>query len=283
MYVRRMLETDVSRPQRRRRTCARLPAGDRARCLEVARRARVLECTLHFSVRESRLLRPSGIPPCFSFIYAVFSTCFIPSSKPPLTDPQNPRTCPQNLSPSSTAGHLLRKERLARMSEDARERAGPGPSTVGNHRPPHAARVRQPCVRWARCRRCPPRSRATVPGVVREPCRRSRRRRVMRLLLPVAAFVLLVSAAHGNVPGPPNEAAVIATGRAPCGLAAFGGELWVGVYEAGTALRLDRAGRVQRRHRVGRWACQVAVDQRRPGLRGTTRTRSCASTHFPGD
>jgi streptogramin lyase len=55
---------------------------------------------------------------------------------------------------------------------------------------------------------------------------------------------------------------VVETGRAPCGLAAFGGELWVGVYEAGTVLRLDRAGRVQRRHRVGRWACQVAVDER---------------------
>ena len=55
---------------------------------------------------------------------------------------------------------------------------------------------------------------------------------------------------------------MVETGRAPCGLAAFGGELWVGVYEAGTVLRLDRAGHVQRRHRVGRWACQVAVDER---------------------
>ncbi len=85
----------------------------------------------------------------------------------------------------------------------------------------------------------------------------------MRLLsLAVAAFLLLVPAAHGKLPPPPSEAAVIETGRAPCGLAAFGGELWVGVYEAGTVLQLDRAGHVQRRHRVGRWACQVAVDER---------------------
>jgi len=55
---------------------------------------------------------------------------------------------------------------------------------------------------------------------------------------------------------------VVETGRAPCGLAAFGGELWVGVYEAGTVLRLDRAGNVRRRHRVGRWACQITVDAR---------------------
>jgi streptogramin lyase len=84
----------------------------------------------------------------------------------------------------------------------------------------------------------------------------------MRLLLPLAALVLLVSAAQAKLPGPPKEAVVVATGRAPCGLAAFGGELWVGVYEAGTVLRLDRAGRVQRRHRIGRFACQVAVDAR---------------------
>ena len=85
----------------------------------------------------------------------------------------------------------------------------------------------------------------------------------MRLLFPVAALALLiVSAAHAKLPAPPKEAAVVETGRAPCGLAAFGGELWVGVYETGRVLRIDRAGRVQRRHRVGRFACQVAVDER---------------------
>jgi streptogramin lyase len=82
------------------------------------------------------------------------------------------------------------------------------------------------------------------------------------LLLPVAALLLLVASADAKLPPPPEELAVIQTGRAPCGLAAFGGELWVGVYESGTVLRLDRAGRVRHRHRVGRWACQVAVDER---------------------
>jgi streptogramin lyase len=38
------------------------------------------------------------------------------------------------------------------------------------------------------------------------------------------------------------------------------GELWVGVYEAGAVLRLDRSGRVRERLRVGRFACRVAVD-----------------------
>jgi len=84
----------------------------------------------------------------------------------------------------------------------------------------------------------------------------------MRLLLSAAALVLLVSPANAKAPEPPDEVAVVETGRAPCGLAAFGGELWVGVYETGMVLRLDHAGRVQRRHRVGRWACQVAVDER---------------------
>jgi len=83
----------------------------------------------------------------------------------------------------------------------------------------------------------------------------------MRILLFVVALAL-VSAAHAKLPAPPKEGAVIETGRAPCGLAAFGGQLWVGVYETGRVLRLDRDGRVQRRHRVGRFACQVAVDER---------------------
>jgi streptogramin lyase len=84
----------------------------------------------------------------------------------------------------------------------------------------------------------------------------------VRFLLPLAALLLLVPAAQATLPGPPREAVVVATGRAPCGLAAFGDELWVGVYEAGAVLRLDRAGRVQRRHRIGRFACQVALDAR---------------------
>jgi outer membrane protein assembly factor BamB len=82
------------------------------------------------------------------------------------------------------------------------------------------------------------------------------------LVLSAVTLAALVSVAHAKPPEPPTEVAVVETGPAPCGLAAFGGELWVGVYEAGTVLRLDRAGRVQHRHRVGRWACQIAVDAR---------------------
>ncbi len=84
----------------------------------------------------------------------------------------------------------------------------------------------------------------------------------MRVLVLAAlvAFVLLVPTAAGKPPPPPTETAVVATGRAPCGLAVHRGELWVGVYEAGAVLRLDRAGRVQQRLRVGRFACRVAVD-----------------------
>ena len=84
----------------------------------------------------------------------------------------------------------------------------------------------------------------------------------MRFLLPLVALALLVPPAAAKVPPAPVETAVVETGRAPCGLAVSGGELWVGVYEAGTVLRLDRAGRVQRRHRIGRYACRIAVDER---------------------
>jgi streptogramin lyase len=84
----------------------------------------------------------------------------------------------------------------------------------------------------------------------------------VRILVLVAAFAVLVPTALAKLPPPPRQTAVVETGGAPCGLTAAGGELWVGVYEAGVVLRLDRAGRVQRRHRVGRWACQIAVDAR---------------------
>jgi streptogramin lyase len=81
----------------------------------------------------------------------------------------------------------------------------------------------------------------------------------MPLLLLLVTLLFVPSA---GPPPPPVEAAVVPTGRAPCGLAAHGGELWVAVYEAGHVLRLDRAGRVQRRLRVGSSACRVAVDRR---------------------
>jgi streptogramin lyase len=75
-------------------------------------------------------------------------------------------------------------------------------------------------------------------------------------------LALLVPAAQAKPPPPPEESAVVQTGKAPCGLDAHAGELWVGVYVTGQVLRLDRGGHVQRRHRVGRYACQVAVDDR---------------------
>jgi streptogramin lyase len=82
----------------------------------------------------------------------------------------------------------------------------------------------------------------------------------MRFALALAVFALIVPVAAGKAPPPPKETAVVQTGRAPCGLAVHRGELWVGVYESGMLLRLDRAGRVRQRIRVGRWACRVAVD-----------------------
>ena len=82
----------------------------------------------------------------------------------------------------------------------------------------------------------------------------------MRALLAIAVFVLLVPAAAAKLPPPPTEAAVVSTGRAPCGLATHRGELWVGVYETGMLLKIT-GERVAQRVRVGSWACRVAVDR----------------------
>jgi streptogramin lyase len=86
----------------------------------------------------------------------------------------------------------------------------------------------------------------------------------MRIALPAAflASAVVLGAAAAKPGPPPQETLVVHTGRAPCGVAVHAGELWVGVYEAGRVLRLDRAGRVRGRLRVGRWACRVAVDRR---------------------
>jgi virginiamycin B lyase len=90
------------------------------------------------------------------------------------------------------------------------------------------------------------------------PCRET-----VRVVMAIVLLALFVPAASGKPTPPPAEAAaVIQTGRAPCGLAVHGGSLWVGVYEAGSVLRLDPAGRVVQRIRVGRYPCRLAVDDR---------------------
>jgi streptogramin lyase len=78
--------------------------------------------------------------------------------------------------------------------------------------------------------------------------------------LVVMASLVLTPVAIASSRSQPVETHVIPTGRAPCGTAVRGGELWVGVYEAGNLLRLDAgSGRVTRQFRVGRWACRVAI------------------------
>lgn len=88
-------------------------------------------------------------------------------------------------------------------------------------------------------------------------------RRAVTTLVVAAA---LVPAAGGggasSPPPPPVQTFVVPTGRAPCGLAGRAGSLWVGVYEAGTLLRVDERGRIVRRIPVGRYACRVALDAR---------------------
>ncbi len=101
--------------------------------------------------------------------------------------------------------------------------------------------------------------------VVAEPFASPRCSSTMRFarLLPLAVVALSsISVASAKSP-PPVEAKVVATGRAPCGVTAREGAIWVGVYEAGSVLRIDPAsGRITKRIRVGRWACRVAVDRK---------------------
>ena len=77
--------------------------------------------------------------------------------------------------------------------------------------------------------------------------------------LVVAALVFTAIAAAGDPPDP-RQTHVVATGPAPCGIAARAGSIWVGVYETGKLLQLDdRNGRVENSVTVGSWACRVAV------------------------
>ena len=108
----------------------------------------------------------------------------------------------------------------------------------------------------------------------------------MRTLTLVVLGLALATVATAGNPPDPQETNVVATGRAPCGIAARAGSVWVAVYETGELLGVDDTrGRIQSRMRVGRWACRVAVGpaaiwvtRDRPGelvrvSRGTGRTR----------
>jgi streptogramin lyase len=77
-----------------------------------------------------------------------------------------------------------------------------------------------------------------------------------------ALLLLVLPAAAANGPPTPVEAKVVTTGRAPCGLVAREGALWVGVYDGATVLRIDpTSGRITKRIRTGQWPCRVAVDK----------------------
>jgi DNA-binding beta-propeller fold protein YncE len=80
-------------------------------------------------------------------------------------------------------------------------------------------------------------------------------------LLATTLVVLVCCGLAGASSSPvPVEAAVVQTGRGPCGAVASGGAVWVGVYDTGTVLRIDAGDRVAKRIRVGRWACRLALD-----------------------
>jgi streptogramin lyase len=82
----------------------------------------------------------------------------------------------------------------------------------------------------------------------------------MRVLLAALALALIAPAAAAQAPPTPVVGATVSTGRAPCGMAARGGSLWIGVYETGDLLRLDPStGRIAARVHVGEWACRIAV------------------------
>src|SRR6186997_212790 len=78
-----------------------------------------------------------------------------------------------------------------------------------------------------------------------------------------ALLLVVVPSAPAEAPQAPVEAKVVATGRAPCGVVAHEGALWVGVYNSGAVLRINpTSGRITKRIRIGPWPCRVAVDRR---------------------
>jgi len=82
----------------------------------------------------------------------------------------------------------------------------------------------------------------------------------MRLVTTLACSLALVGAGFAGSPPIPRETHVVATGAEPCGVAARGTTLWVGVYKPGRLVAVDaRTGRITRSIRVGPTACHVAL------------------------
>lgn len=88
---------------------------------------------------------------------------------------------------------------------------------------------------------------------------------VVRALITIlTVLVVVASPASAKIPAtPPAQTAVVPIGRAPCGIAAQGESLWVGVYSTGRLVRLAaETGRVRSTRRIGPDACRLAVGSR---------------------
>lgn len=95
--------------------------------------------------------------------------------------------------------------------------------------------------------------------------------RFFRLLVVLTLALAAGTALAGNPPDP-TQTHVAPTGRAPCGIAARAGSIWIGVYETGKLLKLDdRDGRPHASVPIGRGACRVAVG---PAAAWVTRDRA---------
>jgi streptogramin lyase len=82
----------------------------------------------------------------------------------------------------------------------------------------------------------------------------------MRLLAILGASLAVCSVAGAGNPPAPATGAVVETGQAPCGTAARGSSLWIGVYGTGTLLELDtQSAQIETRMRIGPFACRIAA------------------------
>jgi streptogramin lyase len=82
----------------------------------------------------------------------------------------------------------------------------------------------------------------------------------MRFLAAAALSLVVVSTAAARSVDAPIATHVVATGKAPCGIDARAGSIWVSVYETGRLLQLDdRRGSLETEVDVGPWPCRVAV------------------------